>query len=109
MLPVQWEVSKIADDCLTKGAHIKINGFELHVFVNGEGVVTFEKFFTSDTDAAAAKAIKAADDLLANNSRFNTKLKSDLERAIPYCEGLDNNIVEKADKIQQLRDLLAAL
>ena len=81
-------ISKVAEDWAEKGAHIHVqvgNGeVELVVRPNGTGDgVVFDKFFSSTSDADAAKAIKIAQDAMSDPN-FVAQLYDRVSKSVGY-------------------------
>jgi hypothetical protein len=52
--------SVVADDWITKGCHIKVNGIELAVRPDHRGSIVFQSVFSTPSSAAVNEAIRTA-------------------------------------------------
>ncbi len=98
-------ISPIADDWVTKGAHIKVDGVELKLVPSHNGEVIFKPVFSSDPPNKVQAAIQKAQAALADPA-FRERLTKTVGRAVGY---LGKGTEMARSKSAEVRFLLKAL
>lgn len=77
-----WKLSPPAPDTASKGVHFTIDGVELAARPGNGGSVVFRPVFSSTSDSTANAAIRQANNALATDTQFQTRLLANAERSL---------------------------
>ncbi|GEM_PF-1394840 len=103
------KISVVADDWITKGAHIHIGKTELAVRPGQNGEIVFKKVFSSTSDADFKSAVEVAQQALQNKDWRNKFIHSVTEARsyMHYAQGKHSDLAK--GRAAELNFLLNAL
>jgi len=100
------EISPIADDWVTKGAHVKVDGVEIKVLPGKDGEVVFKAVFSRDSESQVRAAITKVRAALTEPG-FRARLTKTVGRAVKHFG--KSPLTGAAAKSGELRFLVKAL
>src|SRR5687767_5777227 len=90
------EASIIADDWVTKGCHIDVNGIELMVYDDHKGQVCFRPVFSSTSNDEWKEAVKLAYDLCLPDPLVRKRWIAKLNSATVHMLGYRGELISLA-------------
>ena len=90
-----FRISTIADDYVTKGLHIHVEGVELKVRPDHQGGIVFKKVFASTPDTEAGAAAQSAEKDLANHEQVECLYQAAC-RALEFVRGYEGALEQLA-------------
>jgi hypothetical protein len=100
----------VADDWVTKGFHIRVNGIELAVRPDHEGGVTFVSVFSSPEEADVQAAIRRATRECLDDGQVRTRWSESIQRAKLHLISFEGELQPIArGRLMEMRFLEIAL
>ena len=91
------EPSKVADDWVTKGCHIHVDGVELNIFTNHLGTIDFRAVFSGTPEDRVKAAIRAAYERCLPDADMRRRWVQRLEMARIHMLGYDGDLASLAN------------